>query len=107
MLTPGDYDQMREDLVDMIGDNRVEITLRRGNDSLAAQQARVVRAGARAQQARSNGGAAARTMVIVYGSPTMDIQRGDRFTLNGVLYEITFIRPSRLVGSVAEAEAVE
>lgn len=107
MLTPGDYDQMRNDLVELIGDNRVEITLRRGSDSLAAQQARIVRAGARAQQARSSGGAAARAMVIVYGAPAMDIQPGDRFTLNGMLFEVVFIRPSRLVGSVAEAEAVE
>jgi len=91
----------------MIGDNRVEITLRRGSDTLAAQQARIVRAGARAQQARSNGGGAARAMVIVFGYPSMDIQRGDRFTLDGRLYEISYVRPSRLVGAVAEAEAVE
>lgn len=107
MLTPDDYDQMRNDLAEMIGDKRVEITLRRGSEELPGQDARIVRSGPRGQEARSNGGGAARAAVIVYSAPDMDIQRGDRFTISGVLYEISYVRPSRLVGTVAEAEAVE
>ncbi|KKM08399.1 hypothetical protein SY88_23710 [Clostridiales bacterium PH28_bin88] len=107
MLTPDDYAQMRDDLAEMIGDNRVEVTLRRGSQTLAAQGARIVRSGPRAQQARANASSAARAMVIVYGTPEMDIRRGDRFTLEGTLFEVGFVRPSRLVGTVAEAEAVE
>jgi hypothetical protein len=107
MLSADDFAQMRDDLAEMIGDNRVVVTLRRGDQTLAAQGARIVRAGPRAQQARASASSAARAMVIVYGSPELDIQRGDRLTLEGMLFEVTFVRPSRLVGTVAEAEVIE
>lgn len=107
MIESGDWTQMQGDLDDMIGDNRISITLRRGESSLAAQDVRLVRVGGRASQVSGSGTSAARAAVIVYGFASLDIQRKDRFTHNGSLYEVTFIRPSRLVGTVAEAEVVE
>lgn len=107
MLLDDDYAQMREDLDDIIGETRQMLTLRRGDITLPIQFGRVVRAGSRAQALRNNGSGAARQVMLVYGPAEFDIQRGDRFTLGGQLYEVSYVRPSRLAGTVAEAEAVQ
>lgn len=107
MLQDDDYAQMRNDLDDLIGEARQTLTLRRGDTTLPTQSGRIVRAGSRAQAVRNNGSGAARQVMLVYGPAELDIQRGDRFTLNGQLYEISYVRPSRLAGTVAEAEAVQ
>ncbi|MEW6649307.1 MAG: hypothetical protein AB1453_03855 [Chloroflexota bacterium] len=107
MLREDDYRQMRNDLDDLIADARRTVTLRRNDLSLPAQEARAVRAGSRAQALRDNGTGAARQVMLIYGPAELDIQRGDRFTLDGVLYEVIYVRSSRLAGTVAEAEAVQ
>ena len=43
-------------------------------------------------------------VVVVLGPTTFDVAIDDRFTLAGVLYRVTFVRPNRLAAIVAEAE---
>jgi hypothetical protein len=44
-----------------------------------------------------------RAVLTTLGSLHVD----DRFTVSGVLYRVTFVRPDRRIDTVAEAEAVE
>jgi hypothetical protein len=46
-------------------------------------------------------------VVVLFGT-SGNVQVGDRFNDSaGVLYEVSFVRPNRRAGVIAEAEAVE
>jgi hypothetical protein len=106
-MTPEDWLTMQGDLLAVRDMNATSIVLRRGAETLAAQTVRVARMGFTARKASSAGAQEATTGVVVMGVVTLDIQAGDRFTLSGGLYEVTFIRPNRRAATVAEAQAVE
>jgi len=106
MLTSDDLSQMRANLTAVRGDDLTNITLRRGNTSISAQNVRittmlggVIMRGEQSDEARGR--------VLVFGATTLDIQTGDRFTHAGVLYRVTLIRPDRKASTCAEAEVVE
>lgn len=107
MLNAEDKARMQSDLNGIVDDNPVMVALRRGETALTAQKIRIVRAGARAVRMGGVVSEASRQAVILYGGATLDVQRGDRLTHNGMLYEVTFVRPNLLIGTVAEAEAVK
>jgi hypothetical protein len=107
MLSADDKAQFASDLSGIIDDNPVMVTLRRGDTTLAAQKIRIVRAGSRAVGQAGMASDATRQAVILYGAGELDVQQGDRLTHDGHLYEVTFVRPSLLIGTVAEAEAVK
>ena len=102
-----DWDSLRTDLLAIRDDNATSVILRRGETTLAAQTARVERAGTSARQRASEGGGRAAGAITILGDVGLDIQVKDRFTLNGVLYEVTFVRPNRRSATIAEAEAIE
>lgn len=107
MLGADDLTQMQNDLLAVRDDNAVSIVIRRGNSVLAAQSVRVARVGGGASRQGDAGGQEVRARVIVVGTTMLDIQVDDRFTTNGILYRVTFVRPNRLAATTAEAEAVE
>lgn len=107
MLSETDWAQMRADLAAVRGDNEAQVVIRRGDETLAAQAVRIARGGSVSQTRDSAGTQQATTRVVVLGATTFDVQPGDRFTVQGVLYQVTFARPNRRAAVVAEAEAVE
>ena len=68
---------------------------------------RIAGAGRASSRRDSDGGQEMRGSVIICGSASLDVAVDDRFTANGILYRVTYVRPSRLFGIVAEAEVVE
>lgn len=106
MMGTGDWAAMRSDLQDVVADNSVSITLRRGATTLAAQTVRIART--RVSNIRNSPGAQQSVgPVVVVGDTTLDIQVGDRFTVANVLYEVEFVRPNRRAMTAAEVKAVQ
>jgi hypothetical protein len=106
MLTSGDLTQMQSDRLSIIEDNEVSIVIRRGNSTLSAQTVRIAKTGS-GRELDTLGGQESRGSVIVVGDTSFDVQPDDRFTSDGILYRVTFVRPNELAGVVAEAEAVQ
>jgi hypothetical protein len=103
-----DWDQAAADLALVRQDNEVNITIRRGDTTLNPQPVRIARAGgAQGRERDSEGAQQVVGRVVVLGSKTLDVQPGDRFTLDGSLYQVAFIRPNRRAAVVAEAEIIE
>jgi hypothetical protein len=103
-----DWDQAAADLALVRQDNEVNITIRRGDTTLNPQPVRIARAGgAQGRERDSEGAQQAVGRVVVLGPKTLDVQPGDRFTLEGRLYQVAFIRPNRRAAVVAEAEIIE
>ena len=107
MLTNDDRASMRSTKLSIISDNQKSIIIRRAGASLPAQDVRIVRTGGQGSVVSSEGTQASKTTVLVVGGTTLDIQQGDRFTDDDVLYEVSFIRPNKTIGVTAEATAVE
>jgi hypothetical protein len=106
-MTPEDWLTMKADLLAVRDMNAVSVTIRRGTTTLAAQTVRVARQGTQARQAASAAGEQTVGGVVLLGATTLDVQIGDRFTLDGKLYEVTFISPNRRAATQAEAQVVE
>lgn len=108
MLTTADRAQMIADMLIIRGDNPESIVIRRKNVDLAAQTVRIARAGV--GSGRDAGGSAtvqAETGITVLGGVDLDIARGDRFTVDAVLYEVDSVLPNRTVGIMARARMVQ
>jgi hypothetical protein len=107
VISSDDLAQMQNDLADMRADNSVSLVFRRGETTLPAQTVRIARSGGRGSFRSGAASEEARGQVIVTGPTSLDVQVDDRFTYSAVLYRVTFIRPTRTVDTVAEADAVE
>lgn len=108
MLTSDDLNQMISDFAAIREDREESIIIRRGNDTLPAQPVRIERLGGSGLEKDSAGAQEVRGRAIVLGSTTFDVQPGDRFNdSNNVLYQVALVRPNRMAGVMAEAEAVE
>lgn len=84
------------------------LTLRRGATTLGAQQAKVRLENARGEPGTTGeAGEEARGRAVVWGARDMDVAVEDRFTLAGVLYRVTFVRPDRSVATFADCEVAE
>lgn len=108
MLTSADRDAMRADIIQIRDERPVEIVIRRGETTLEAQTARVE--GAVSRRGRSSSGDQAREQrgdVLVLGDTELDIQVKDRFTANGILYEVVFVQPNQDFAVMADAVAIE
>lgn len=106
-MTLEDWARMQADLDSLRGDNAVNVALRRGTTTLAAQSMRIAQAGR--QAARLAGGEleAALLEMTILGGVTLDIEPGDRFTVDGVLFEVTSVSPNRRAGTRARARMVQ
>ena len=107
LLTAADIARMKLDLAEVVADNDVSITIRRGATTLSAQTVRVERQGrAKAQKGDTPSSEESRADIVVLGDVTLDIQKDDRFTLSGAKYRVLFVRPNVLIGIQAEAELI-
>lgn len=108
MLTNGDRARMTAGLRAIRDDRAVSIAIRRGNTTLAAQTVRIARGGnAQAGSTDAAGVQAAIAPVVVVGDALLNIRPGDRFTVAGVLYEVTAVHPNRDHGVQAQARQVQ
>lgn len=106
MLSDADKAWMREAMAEVVNDDPVSITLRRGTETLPAQTFRVERGGGgRGTRLRRPGSEEARTsIVLVSADPAVDVQKDDRFSLDGQLYRVLLVRPNDIAGTQAEAD---
>ncbi len=108
MLTDADRAQMTAGLRVIRDDRAVSIVIRRGNTTLPAQVVRIARGGnIQAGSADAAAMQAAVGAVVVAGEPGLNIRPQDRFTVAGVLYEVTAIHPNRDHGTQAQARMVQ
>ena len=111
MLTAADIARMQADVATLIGDNTASIVIRRdsggSSTELAAQTVRIERTRSRARQLNSIKSEEGRTQIVVVGDTTLDIQKDDRFTYDGNLYRVSFVRPNTQINVQAEAELIE
>lgn len=105
MLTDVDRAQMRIDLIEIRQDNQVSISIKRGGQTLAPQSVRIARLNSGSIK-DSEGGQQATGGVIVLGNTDLNIQVEDRFTVAGVVYQVTFVRPNKTVATTADAMAI-
>ena len=84
------------------------LELRRGATTLSAQACRV-RVGSSRSDPETSGqaGSEARGRAVVWGAVDMDVAVEDRFTQDGVLYRVTFVRPGRTVATWADCEVAQ
>lgn len=86
----------------------VDLTLRRDGETLSAQACRVRVESSRGEPSTvGQAGAEARGRAVLWGATTLDVAVEDRFTLDGVLYRVTFVRPGRSVATWADCEVAE
>ena len=81
------------------------VVLLRGATTLPAQAARLVRPTGAGTAAGSGTESAQATSYLV-GAQTMDVRARDRFTLDGLAYEVVAVLPRR-VGTLAEVRSVQ
>lgn len=88
--------------------NPVSIVIRRGSSTLTAQTVRLARMGANAATRKDAGGIEqSEQRIVILGAVALDIELGDRFTTDGDLYEVDFIRPNRRAARIAEARIIQ
>ncbi len=102
-----DWAEFGQALMEVRDDNVVSIVIRRGNTTLAAQGVRIARNTGRASVIAGGATQQVNQMVVILGSTTLDIRSEDRFTVGGVLYEVTAVRPNRRAATVAEGKVVQ
>jgi hypothetical protein len=106
MLNDQDRARMRADLKAIRDDRPASIVIRRGETTVAAQTVRIARI-RRGLEFLSGQGKEHRADAIAMGDTTFDVAIGDRFTDQGTLYEVIFVRPNRDAAIVAEVRAVQ
>ncbi len=97
-----DWERARADLQAVRDDNATPVAIRRGNAVLPVQTVRIAQRGG-ARPAATNGAERVAGGVLVLGTTALDIQPGDRFNANGLLYEVVAVRPNRRAATTAEA----
>lgn len=107
LLTDADRAAMRADLLAVRDDNSVSIVLRRGATTLSTQTVRIAKMQSQSHRKGADGIVHSEQRVVVVGDVTLDIQLDDRFTVDGDLYEVDFVRPNRVAAIVAEARVIE
>lgn len=107
LMSSADWSAMAADLADVRGDNETSIVLRRGSSSLTAQSVRIAQAGRQAARLATGEMEAALLEMTILGGTTLDIQPEDRFTVNGVLYEVSAVAANERAGVRARARMVQ
>jgi sirohydrochlorin ferrochelatase len=106
MLNDLDRARMKADFKAIRDDRPASIAIRRGETELEAQTVRIARVG-RGYRSMSGQGREMRADAIAMGDETLDVKTGDRFTNEGTLYEVVFVRPNKDEMVVAEIMAVQ
>jgi len=108
MITSADRAVMQANRAEIIGDNDASVVIRRGSTTLAAQTVRIARIKSAGGERSGQQAEESRGRVIVVGDLTFDVVVGDRMNDgSGNLYRVVLVRPTQVIGIVAEAEVVE
>jgi hypothetical protein len=108
VLTDADRAYMTAGLRAIRDDRPVSIVIRRGSTTLPAQTVRIARGGnVQAGSSDTAGTQAAIAPVVVVGDAALDIKPNDRFTVGGILYQVSAIHPNRDHGTQAQARMVQ
>ena len=103
-MTPRNQAQQRASLARRY---TTSLVIRRGTTTLTAQLVAVATLGRASRERQTAGSLATQADVEVWGPPSLDIARGDRFTWDGLAHEVTLVRGGRTVATVAEAVQVQ
>ena len=96
------------DVAREIADDPVSIVVMRGDSDLDAQTVRLLQPTTNGAEGASVGGEEAKADLIVLGTSSLDIQRGDRFLVSSGLYEVFYVSPQQpSSGERLEAKAVQ
>jgi len=105
VLTDADRAYMTAGLRAIRDDRPVSIVIRSGSTTLAAQTVRIARGGnVQAGSVDVAGVQGAIVPVVVVGDAALNIRPQDRFTVGGILYEVTAIHPNRDHGGAGAGE---
>ena len=83
------------DVTREIADDPTTITIIRAGVSQSAQTVRLLIPGSRGGERASPGGEQAEADLIVLGTSSFDVQRGDRFAVNSEWYEVVYVAPEQ------------
>ena len=83
------------DVTAEIGDDPTSISIMRGDNDLDAQTVRLLVPRRQPREGGSAGGEEATADLMVLGTSSLDIQRGDRFFANSQLYEVIYVAPEQ------------
>lgn len=95
------------DVTREIADESTSITIARAGTSLSAQTVRLLQPPARGQDQGATGGEESQADLVVLGTVSLDIQRGDRFLVSGELYEVIYVAPGQANRVEAKARQVQ
>lgn len=85
----------RGDVAQEIADDATAITIRRGTVTLSSQTVRLLTPSSAGREAAGPGGEQAEADLIVLGTSTLDVQRGDRFAVGAQWYEVVYVAPEQ------------
>ena len=90
-----------------IADDSESIVLVRGGVAQDAQTVRISASLPGGSLSRSDGAEAGMDTVTVVGTSSFDVQFGDRFVVNGQLYEVEYVQPGQVGRVEARARTVQ
>jgi hypothetical protein len=99
--------QMQAGLQAVRDDNAVSVQFKRAGVVLPAQTVRIARMAAQAQTVDGGNLQQAAARVVVLGAVNLNIRTGDRFVVDGNIYEVVLVRPNRRAATVAEAKLIQ
>ena len=94
-------------LAEVVADNATSIVIRRGATTLAAQSVRLAQAGRQAANQATGELEAATFEMTILGATTLNIQPEDRFTVGGMVYEVTAVAANKSAAVRARARMVQ
>lgn len=102
------WNDMAADLAELHAENPTSIVIRRAGAKLTAQTVRIARMGQAQGRTEDAGGLqASMGSVVVCGAPELDIETGDRFTVEKTVYEVILVRVNHRAGKQAEARIAQ
>lgn len=109
MFSPSELADMTETIVESLGTAAglgASVTFLRGTQTIAAQDVRLVRPGG-AGTAGSTGTEAAQAVSSLVGPPALNVRARDRFTLDGLSYEVVAVLPQRQISTTAQVRSLQ
>lgn len=109
MFSPSELAAMTDTIEDSLGASSglgAAVVFLRGTQTLAAQAVRLVRPGG-AGTAGGNGTEAAQAVSQLVGPPDLNVRARDRFTLDGLAYEVVAVLPQRQIATTAQVRSVQ
>ena len=108
ILSADDLLRMAATITAIRGDNETTIQIRRDNGTPPGPQTvRVERRNSISTDRQDGHSEETMTDVVILGDTTLDMAKEDRFTWQGDLYRVKFVRPNRQVCTQAEAEVIQ